>query len=223
MSTERRPEAERGDGLFIVGLVGQAGSGKTTVARALEEDGAVVISADALGHQVTDEYPDVRAALSAEYGADVYGPNGLDRRRVAAAVFRDRSARERLDRLVHPKIVERLRGRLRGLRAEGWRGVVVIDAALMLEWKFERECDAVITVTAPRDMQIERLMRQRGWDRDEAERRLAAQRAVESLAAAADVVLDNRGRSDDLERAAREAVHRLRAAAHSGRVRGSTC
>ena len=108
-----------GGGPFRVGLVGRAGSGKTTVARALEADGAVIIDADALGHEVTRDDPDVRAALSAEYGADVYGPGGLDRARVAARVFRDVEARERLNRLVHPRILERMRRRLEGLSVPG--------------------------------------------------------------------------------------------------------
>jgi dTDP-4-amino-4,6-dideoxygalactose transaminase len=70
MSTERpRPRrAHTGDGLFIVGLVGRAGSGKSTVARALAADGGAVIDADEIGHQVTDQDPEVRRALAAEYG-----------------------------------------------------------------------------------------------------------------------------------------------------------
>src|SRR5262245_54682223 len=110
------------DGLFIVGLVGRAGSGKTTVADALAADGARVIEADGLGHAVTDGDPDVRAGLSAEYGPEVYRENGtLDRARVAAKVFTDRAARERLDRLTHPRIVARIRAEVERLRVTGFR------------------------------------------------------------------------------------------------------
>lgn len=210
-SAAKPRRAPAGDGLWILGVVGQAGSGKTTVARALERDGATVIDADALGHAVTDDDPEVRAALIAEYGAEVYGPQGLDRARVAARVFRDPEARARLNRLVHPCIVRRIHERVDALRREGRHGIVVIDAALLLDFGLEREVDAVLAVTAPRAAQLERLERQRGWSRDEAERRLAAQRAAESLAEAADAVLDNRGDPAALEQAAREAVHRLRA------------
>ena len=210
MPTEARRRSGA-DGLFIVGLVGQAGSGKSTVARALERDGAVLIDADRLGHEVVQDDPRVRAALSAEYGADVYGPAGLDRRRVAAVVFRDAAARERLNRLVHPGILERIRARLDTLRAQGHRGVVVVDAALLLDWGFERECDAVFAVIAPRAAQLERLGAQRGWSVEDAERVLDVQRPVAALSAAADATLDNDGRPEDLERAAREALRRLRA------------
>src|SRR4029077_19472563 len=108
---ERRPHGA--DGLFIVGLVGRAASGKSTMATTLAADGARVIEADRLGHEVTDHDPAVRAALTAEYGADVYRPDGTrDRARVATRVFADRAARERLDQLTHPRIIERIRAAL---------------------------------------------------------------------------------------------------------------
>jgi dephospho-CoA kinase len=207
-SPSRRPAAR--DGLLLIGLVGRAGSGKSTVARVMADAGAVVIDADALGHQVTDQDPEVRAALEAEYGPDVYGAEGrLERGTVAARVFRDPAARARLDRLVHPRILDRIRARLDELRAASFRGPVVIDAALMLEWGLERELDAVVAVTAPERLQIERLRRARGWTEEEARARLAVQRSNEGFAAAADVTLVNDGAAETLERAARGALEAL--------------
>jgi dephospho-CoA kinase len=212
MRTERARRAPSTDGLVVVGLVGRAGSGKSTVAAALAADGARVIEADRLGHEVTDGDPAVREALVAEYGPGVYRADGtLDRARVAARVFRDPEARARLDALTHPRIVARIAAALDALRAGGFRGVVVIDAALMLEWGLERSCDAVLAVTAPEREQLERLARGRGWSPEEARRRLAAQRTNEAFAAAADVTLDNQGTVAELATAARDAVRRLRA------------
>jgi len=211
MSTERVRRARGGDGGFIVGLVGRTGSGKSTVARALAADGAAVIDADALGHEITDRDPEVRAALIADYGPEVYGPDGaLDRARVAARVFADREARARLDRQVHPALVRELRRRLAALAAQGRGGVVAIDAALLLEWGLERECDAVIAVVAPEAERLARLATARGWGAEEARRRLASQRRDDEFAAAADVTLENSGPPAALERAAREALARLR-------------
>jgi len=119
MSTNVRRPAED-DGLFVVGLVGRTGSGKSTVASILATDGAEVIEGDALGHEVTDRDPEVRQALAAEYGEAIYRPDGtLDRNPVAARIFRDIAARMRLDRLGHPRIVARIRQRLDALRLEG--------------------------------------------------------------------------------------------------------
>ncbi len=212
MSTKvRRPDA--GDGVFILGLVGRAGSGKSTVSHALEADGARVLEADRIGHEVTDRDPEVRAALTAEYGPDVYRPDGaLDRARVAARVFAEPRARARLNELVHPRIVAGIRDTIVGFIREGWRGVVVVDAALMLDWRLERACDAVIAVVAPEADQIARLMASRGWNEAEARARLKAQRSNEEYARAADEVLDNRGTPEALAAAARAALQRLLAA-----------
>ena len=211
MSTRAR-RAAGSDGLFIVALVGQAGSGKSTVAAALAEDGARLIEADRLGHEITDRDPEVRAALIADYGPDVYRADGtLDRPRVARRVFSEAAARARLDQLVHPRIVAAIRRKVEALRSEGFRGVVVVDAALMLDWGLERDCDAVLAVTALERDQLERLARSRGWSDEEARARLAAQRTPEDFRSAADVTLDNRGSVEALRLAAREAVRSLRA------------
>jgi dephospho-CoA kinase len=211
MPRPRRPRAD--DGLFIVGLVGRTGSGKGAVAGVWSADGALVIEADRVGHEVTDDDPGVRAALIAEYGPGVYDADGrLDRERVAARVFADPAARARLDRLVHPALVAGLGRRLEVLRARGWRGVVVLDAALLLEWGMERKCDVVVAVTAPEPEQVRRLMRSRGWSADHARQRLAAQRTNEAFAAAADVALENAGSLEELAGAARAALAALRAA-----------
>jgi dephospho-CoA kinase len=217
MSADRPRRPPSDDPLFLIGLVGQAGSGKSTVARALADDGAVLIEADAIGHEVTDHDPEVRRALEAEYGPDVYRDDGtLDRRRVAARVFSDPAARERLDRLVHPRLIERIRRRIAGLAAGGHRGVVVLDAALLLDWGVERELDAVIAVVAPEAEQLARLTRSRGWSEAESRARLAAQRSHAAFEAAADVTLRNDGSVEALERAARSAVGRLRAPGRTG-------
>jgi len=211
----RRRRAAEPDGLLIVGLVGRAGSGKSTVARTLAADGARLIEADAIGHAVTDGDPEVRAALAAEYGPGVYRADGtLDRARVASRVFTDAGARVRLNHLVHPRIVAAIAERLAAYRREGYRGVVVVDAALMLDWGLESACDAVIAVTAPEPEQVARLVKSRGWSKEEARRRLAVQRPNESFAEAADETIQNTGSIPELERAARTAIARLRAAHH---------
>jgi len=194
----RRPG---GDGLLIVGLVGRAGSGKSTVARGLAERGARVIEADRLGHEVTDQDPEVRAALIAEYGDAVYRADGtLNRARVASRVFSDAGSLQRLNALVHPRIVARIRERIESSRREKFRGVVVVDAALMLDWGFQGECDVVLAVVAPESMQFERLLADRGWPPEESRARLAAQPTRATFEEAADEVIDNDGNEDDLAR-----------------------
>ena len=184
------------DGFFIVGLVGE---------------GAIVIDADRIGHEVTDRDPEVRLALEREYGADVYRSDGaLDRPRVAERVFADPKSRARLDELVHPRILAEIQGRIGRLAAQGARGVVVIDAALMLQWGLERDCDAVLAVTAPEEEQVRRLVAARGWSEEQARARLAAQWPDRRYAEAADRTIENRGSTEALREAAKRALRELR-------------
>lgn len=207
-----RREPRRDDPLFVVGLVGRAGSGKSTVAAALERAGAVVIPADQIGHDVTDHDPEVRAALAAEFGRDVYLADGrLDRARVAARVFADADALAWLNRLVHPRILEGILAALGELDERGEPVTVVVDAALMLDWGFQRDCDALLAVVAPEAALVDRLVRARGWTPEHARARLSAQRSQDEFAAAADEVLVNDGTPAELEAAAVSALGRLRA------------
>lgn len=212
-SHPERPRPRRapaGDGLLILGLVGRAGSGKSTVAGLLAARGARVIDADSLGHEITDQDPAVREALLHEYGPAVYLENNkLNRRLVAAKVFADPLALARLNELVHPRILRRIRERLSALAVEGYRGPVVVDAALMLDWAFERECDEVLAVVAPEEAQVERLVRARGWTPAEARRRLASQRSNEDFAALADAVIENSGSETALASATHAALDRF--------------
>ena len=194
---------------FVVGIVGPAGSGKSTLARSLAGPRTRVLDADRFGHEITDGDPRVRAALSAEYGDSVYRADGtLDRARVGAHVFSDPAALARLNALVHPRIVERLRA---GIATAAGLDTVVVDAALLLDWGFERECDAIVAVVAPRAQQIARLRRARGWSEDEAVRRLSTARSNDAFEALADDVVVNDADEAAAERAMHDAVGRLRA------------
>ncbi len=188
------------------------------VARALAADGATVVEADKLGHQVTDEDAHVRAALTAEYGAGVYRADGtLDRAQVAARVFRDPAALARLNRLVHPRIVERLREAVLAAATAAPSALLVLDAALLLDWGFERECDAVLAVVAPREASVARLVQSRGWSELQARERLEAARSNEEFAALADDTIQNHGSEAAAIAAARVAVARLMARRRAAR------
>jgi len=166
-----------------IGVTGLMASGKSTVARRFEERGAIRIDGDALGWE-TLRLPKIRARIAEAFGSDVLGPDGaVDRARLGAVVFRDAGAMERLNAIVQPSLVAKVRERLAGADARTRSGadaaagadVVVLDAALISTWGLERELDGIVEVTAPDALRIGRLERARGIARADAAARVQGQ------------------------------------------------
>ena len=160
--------------MLRIGVTGRMASGKSTVARRFEQRGAVRIDGDALG-QETIRTPEIRSAIEAEFGPTVIGSDGaVDRARLGAVVFRDSLAMERLNRIVQPALLERVRREV-ATATPGPAGVVVLDAALISTWKLERALDGVVLVTAPEDLRVRRLAAARGFSDEEARARVRGQ------------------------------------------------
>jgi dephospho-CoA kinase len=148
--------------MLRIGVTGGMASGKSTVARRFEEHGAIRIDGDELG-QKTVRMAEIRNTIAAEFGPEVIGADGaVDRARLGALVFRDPRAMERLNRIVQPALLVRVRRELETARA-GPAGVVVLDAALISTWGIEPELDGLVEVTAPETLRIQRLARARGF------------------------------------------------------------
>jgi len=194
---------------LLVGLTGGIGTGKSTVAAMLAARGAVVIDADRLAREVVEPGEPTLARIVQEFGPEVLGPDGrLDRKALGALVFADPARRRRLEALTHPPIRARLDARLEALARAGFRGVVVVDAPLLVESGLHRAMDRLVVVTADEATQLARLMARDGLDRAEALRRIRSQMPLAAKARLADHVIDNSG-----DRAATEAqVERLWAA-----------
>jgi dephospho-CoA kinase len=187
-----------------VGLTGGVASGKSTVSAILAELGAVVIDADALAREVVARGTPGLEAVVAEFGPELLTPDGeLDRPAMGRLVFGDEGARRRLEAIVHPLVIERMAALE---AAAGEDEVVVHDIPLLAEGGRADTFDAVLVVDAPRDLQLERMLRDRGWTREDAESRIAAQATPEQRRAIATHVIDNNGSLADL-RARVEAVY----------------
>lgn len=170
----------------------------------LAELGAVVIDADALAREVVEKGTPGLAAVVAEFGEQLLTPEGdLDRPAMGRLVFGDDAARKRLEAIVHPLVFERY-AELEASAPEG--ALVVHDIPLLTESGRADGFDAVIVVDVPTETQVERMLRERGWTREDAESRIAAQATREQRLAVATHVIDNTGTLDDL-RAQVRAVH----------------
>jgi dephospho-CoA kinase len=178
-----------------IGLTGGIGSGKSTVSALLAARGAVVIDADRIAREVVEPGTPGLAAVAEAFGPGVLTPDGsLDRPALAAIVFADPAAREKLDGIVHPLV----RSRATELAAAAPEDAVVVhDVPLLVETGQAGSYDLVLVVQADPDTRIDRLVR-RGLTEEDARARIAAQASDEQRRAVADVVLENDGTPDDL-------------------------
>lgn len=184
-----------------VGLTGGIGSGKSAVSSLLAELGATVVDADLLAREAVAPGSPGLAEIAAEFGDDVVGPDGsLDRPAMAAVVFSDPTARQRLEAIVHPRVRARAAEIEAAALAADPSAVVVHDVPLLVETGQQDSYDVVLVVDVPRDLQVARLVSARGMDEAEARSRIAAQADRDARLAAADVVIDNSGTLDDLAR-----------------------
>lgn len=187
-----------------VGLTGGVASGKSTVAAMLTELGAVVVDADAIAREVVAAGTPGLAAVVAEFGEELLTEDGeLDRPAMGRLVFHDDDARRRLEAIVHPLVFERY-AEQEATAPEG--ALVVHDIPLLVESGRASEFDAVVVVDVPRELQVERMLRDRGWSLVDAEARIAAQATREQRLAVATHVIENTGTLDEL-RARVAAVH----------------
>lgn len=183
--------------MLLVGLTGGIGSGKSTVARMLEERGAIVFDADALARKVVEPGTPGHDAVAERFGANVLLPGGgLDREALASIVFADPAARRDLEAIVHPEV--------RRLFAEGcdeYRDtdrVVVFSAPLLVETGMHSAFEVLVVVSTTVETQLERLLRDRGLSEEQVRARIDAQAPLEAKAAVADVIVDNEGSIEEL-------------------------
>ena len=194
---------------FVVGLTGPMGAGKSTVAAMLRELGAKVLDADAMVHDEQLRGTVGYSAIVQTFGTKVLGEDReIDRGKLAAEVFGDPAKLQRLERILHPRVIARVL-QARAMLPDD--AVLVIEAIKLLEGDLRTACDRVWVVLAPREMLIER-MAGRGMSPREVEVRLANQLGEERFRAAADTVIVNDGDRERTRERVRDAWTRLRAA-----------
>lgn len=158
--------------MIRIGVTGLMASGKSTVSRRFQEHGAIRVDGDALGWETLRD-ADVRDRIGAEFGGGVLDAEGeVDRGALGRIVFGDPAAMDRLNRIVQPALLARVRERI---AAEG-DGVLVLDAAMISTWGLEPQLDGVVEVTAAEPIRVRRLMRARGWTEASARGRITGQR-----------------------------------------------
>ena len=185
---------------ILIGLTGNIATGKSMVARMLAELGAHVIDADRVAHEVMAPNGPAYDAVVSAFGPAILAPDGaIDRGQLGAIVFRDPNALQRLEAAVHPATIAEVTRRI----TEASEPVVVVEAIKLIEAGMHQGYDALWVVTAPRSLQIIRLVSTRGLTEEAAALRVDSQPSQEEKVAVADLVIIN---DSDLD-ALREKVH----------------
>jgi dephospho-CoA kinase len=179
---------------YLIGLTGNIATGKSTVAKMLQELGATVIDADALVHELQRKGTATFDAIVVAFGPGILDRAGeLDRKALGSIVFADPAQLRLLESILHPAVLIESMRRIN----EATTPVVVYEAIKLIEAGRAEMCDALWVVTARYEVQLERLMRDRQMSETEARQRIDAQSPQSEKIRRATVVIDNSGALDE--------------------------
>lgn len=193
-------------GKYIIGLTGNIATGKSAVLRLAAENGALIIDADKVVHEILNVDPEVQQAIADAFGPQVLHDDGrVNRPHLGKIVFNDPEALRKLEHIVHPAV-----GRhIARLILESVSKVVMIEAIKLLEGNLRALCRQIWVTTCSRETQMERLRVCRGLDQETAAERIDAQTPQQEKIAQADVVIDTNGLLIDTEKQFQEAWSQL--------------
>lgn len=182
----------------VIGLTGGIASGKSSVARFLEELGVTVIDADALSREVVRPGSFCLQQVVAVFGADVLLPDGsLNRKFLGSLIFSDPEKRKVLERIIHPEIRRLAEGMIEKAASSGQQNVIYM-APLLIEAGASALVDEIWVVSVTPQVQLERLMARDGISQEQAEKIVAAQMPLDEKERFGKVVITNNGTADEL-------------------------
>jgi dephospho-CoA kinase len=187
--------------LYVIGLTGGIGTGKSTVAKVLEEQGAVIIDADRVGHEVYLPGRPAHREIVDAFGPDVVASDGaIDRKKLGPIVFADPKNLARLNAITHPRMKELMREKLAQLEGAGTR-VAVLEAALLFDAGWDDLTEEVWVTVVPPETAARRTSERSGIPVEQVlERIVKAQMDSEERIRRSDVVIDTGGEIEDTRR-----------------------
>ena len=175
----------------IIGLTGLTGAGKSTVAQKLMAYGCYHIDADKVAREVINNNENVKNKLKERFGEDVINADGTTNRPLLATrAFADEQSTNALNEITHPAVTEEIQSIIKDMEEVGYRGVI-IDAIALFESGEDALCDFTVTVVAPKEIRLERIMRRDNITEEKALERINAQKDESFFTSRADFVLWN--------------------------------
>lgn len=196
----------------VIGLCGGSGSGKSTVSQIFLERGIPSVNTDAVYHDLTSRKSPCLDALVSEFGEEILNENGaLDRRALSKIVFSgDASSenRRKLNLISHKFVLDATRDILKAFKKDGAKAALV-DAPLLFESGFNKECDAIIAVIADEKTRISRIIARDNITENAAKLRINSQLSDAYLQENSDYVIDNSGDISETENAAIKVLNKI--------------
>lgn len=187
--------------LKIIGVMGNSGSGKSSVCRILKNKGAYIIDADKIAHEVIEQDGAAYEAIVDFFGVGILDEhNNIVRKRLGSLVFSDEDKRKTLEGITHQYILQDMYTQMEWARNQGDRyQFIVLDAPLLVEANLHTTVDQVWLVHANEEIRLGRIMARDDLTREQALLRLKSQMPFEELQKFADVIIDNDGNMDGLD------------------------
>lgn len=176
----------------IIGLTGGAGSGKSTAAGYFRELGARVIDADRIGHGLLEKGSPCHAKIIKAFGPSIVTGDRINRKALGKIVFGNKMELGKLNRMIHPHILREIKNKISKIKNGGFKGLVIVDAALIVPWGLQKKLDILIVVDSPVKTRLERLTA-KGISPAQARRIMASQLPVIKLKREADIIVTNDG------------------------------
>jgi dephospho-CoA kinase len=199
------------DNPILLGVTGGIASGKTTVARMLEQLGARLIDFDLLSRVVVEPGKPAWRDITAYFGERVLlQDKTLDRKKIAEIVFRDCEKRGKLESFIHPRIYEEFGRLVKEYTAKDLNIIIQVVVPLLLEAKLQHLFHKILLVYVPEEIQIERVMRRDHVSREMAVNMLSSQLPIEGKRGYADFIIDNSGSLEETKRQVKEVWKKLK-------------
>ena len=194
----------------VIGLTGNIGCGKSVVARMFEELGARVIDADLIARLVVEPGEPAWNEIVQTFGEAILNSDGtINRGKLGEIVFNDKEKREALNRITHPRIIERIKELIEEFRKENVE-VVIVEAALIVEkGGMKPLINDLIVVTADEEAHIRRLIERNALSREEALSRIKSQMPLSEKVKYATYLIDNSGTLDETRKQVEEVWNRI--------------
>lgn len=197
--------------MLIVGVTGGVASGKTTVSRMFEKEGAYLIDADQIARELVQPRRPAWKEIVRVFGREILQKDGtVDRKRLAKQTFVDSKQRRLLNDILHPRIKREVRKRVKAIEKKDPEAIVIFDAPLLVETGAHHEVDRVVVITSKETQQIERMKKRADMSEEETRRIIASQTPLEEKMKVADFIIRNEGPIQKTQKRVSEVFQQLK-------------